>query len=118
MKTCLLKAFAAFFIVIAAAAPAHAEWREAKSEHFMVVGDLPERELRDWTGKLEQYDGMLRYLLDAKETAPVTVYVLGGLVDVQQAWAETATSPDSTMPTRKEPTRSWPSGSTSIGHGT
>lgn len=85
MKTCLLKAFAAFLIVIAAAAPTHAEWREAKSEHFVVVGDMSERELRDWTGKLEQYDGMLRYLLDAKETAPVTVYVLGGLFDVQQA---------------------------------
>jgi tetratricopeptide (TPR) repeat protein len=86
MKTYLLKAFAAVLITFAAAVPAQAEWREAKSEHFVVIGDMPERELRQWSERLEQFHGMLAYLLDAKvETAPVTVFVLDGLGAVQDA---------------------------------
>ena len=67
------------------AAPAQAEWLEAKSPHFTVVGDMSERELRDRTLQLERYDATLRYLLDVKETIPVTVYVLAGMGAVQQA---------------------------------
>jgi tetratricopeptide (TPR) repeat protein len=85
MKTYLLKAFWAVLITLAAAAPAHAEWREAKSENFVVIGDMPESELRQWTERLEQYHGMLAYLLDAKRPSPVTVYVLDGLGAVQRA---------------------------------
>jgi tetratricopeptide (TPR) repeat protein len=66
-------------------APAHAEWLEAKSENFIVIGDLPEPELRKWTERLEQYHGMLAYLLDAKRPQPVTVFVLDGLGAVQRA---------------------------------
>jgi tetratricopeptide (TPR) repeat protein len=85
MKTHLLKAFAAFAVVWGAAAPAHAEWREAKSENFTVVGDMPAADLRQWSERLEQYHGMLAYLLDAKRTVPVTVFVLDGLGAVQRA---------------------------------
>jgi len=83
MKTYLLKAFAAFAIMFAAS-PAQAEWLEAKSENFTVVGDMPERELRQWSERLEQYHGMLAYLLDAKRPVPVTVYVLENLGAVQR----------------------------------
>jgi tetratricopeptide (TPR) repeat protein len=85
MKTYLLKALAAFLVMFAGAAPVHAEWREAKSENFTVVGDMSESELREWSERLEQYHGMLQYLLDAKKTVPVTVYVLDGLGAVQRA---------------------------------
>lgn len=85
MKSYLIKVFAAFFIVSGAVAPAHAEWLEAKSENFNVIGDMPESELRRWSERLEQYHGMLEYLLDAKRTVPVTVYVLDGLGAVQRA---------------------------------
>jgi len=85
MKINLLKAFAACSMLFAAAAPAHAEWREAKSENFIVVGDMPEAELRRWSEQLEQYHGMLAYVLDAKRTVPVTLFVLDGLDDVQAA---------------------------------
>ena len=84
MKTYLLKAFAAVLITLAAAVPVQAEWLEAKSENFTVIGDLPERDLRQWSERLEQYHGMLAYLLDAKRPVPVTVYVLDSLGDVQK----------------------------------
>lgn len=67
------------------AVPAHAEWREATSPHFTVVGDMSESDLRERTLQLERYDATLRYLLGAKETVRVTVYVLDGLGAVQQA---------------------------------
>lgn len=84
MKHYLLKAFAAFAVMFAAV-PAQAEWREAKSENFTVIGDMPEAELRRRTEQLEQYHGMLRYLLDAKRTIPVTIYLVSGIDAVQDA---------------------------------
>jgi tetratricopeptide (TPR) repeat protein len=109
MKSILLKAFAAFAIIFAGCAPAHAEWREAKSENFTVIGDMPESELRQWSVRLEQYHGMLEYLLDAKRTVPVTVYVLDGLGAVQRAggsrniagfYSATAQSANAVVPER------------------
>ena len=109
MKHHLLKAFAAFSMLIAAAAPAQAEWREAKSENFTVIGDMPEAELRQWSARLEQYHGMLQYLLDAKQTVPVTLYVLDGLGAVQRAggsrsiagfYSATAQSANAVVPER------------------
>ena len=45
MKTYLIKGFAAFVVMFAVAGPAQAEWREAKSENFTVIGDMPEGDL-------------------------------------------------------------------------
>lgn len=42
------------------AGPAHAEWRRAESEHFIVYSDGSERSLRDYTAKLERFDALLR----------------------------------------------------------
>ena len=85
MKRYFCKALAAAALLLTAASPAQAEWLEAKSENFTVIGDMPESDLRRWSERLEQYHGMLAYLLDAKETVPVTVYVLDGLGAVQRA---------------------------------
>lgn len=85
MKAYCIKAFAAVLAACSFIAPAHAEWREATSPHFTVVGDMAESELRERTLQLERYDATLRYLLGARETVPVTVYVLDGLGAVQQA---------------------------------
>jgi len=109
MKHNLIKAFVAFTLLFAAAAPAHAEWREAKSENFTVIGDMSEADLRKWSERLEQYHGMLAYLLDAKRTVPVTVYVLDGLGAVQRAggsrsiagfYSATAQSANAVVPER------------------
>lgn len=87
MKIKFIKAFAvsAALAVSVGALPAQAEWLEASSENFKVVGDMPEGDLRRWSERLEQYHGMLEYLLAAKRTVPVTVYVLDGLGAVQRA---------------------------------
>lgn len=84
MKINLIKAFTAF-AVSCVAVPAQAEWLEARSENFNVIGDMSESELRSWSERLEQYHGMLAYVLDAQRTVPVTVYVLDGLGAVQRA---------------------------------
>ena len=85
MKFHLLSAAAAAAGTLALATPAHAEWLEAKSAHFTVIGDTSEADLRRRTLELERYDAALRYLLGIKDTQPVTVYVLAGLGAVREA---------------------------------
>lgn len=85
MKRYILGILAAGAAAVSAAAPVQAEWLEAKSPHFTVIGDMSERDLRERTLQLERYDATLRYLLNAKETVPVTVYVLDSLGAVQRA---------------------------------
>ena len=88
MKQRLIKAFAGLAAVVfacSAIAPAQAEWLEARSENFKVIGDMPEAELRRWSVRLEQYHGMLAYLLAAERTVPLTVFVLDDLGAVQRA---------------------------------
>jgi len=70
------------------AIPAHAEWLEARSEHFTVVADMPEAELRSRTLKLERFDSMLRHVLSPDSTIPVTVYYVEGLDAVQDAMGD------------------------------
>lgn len=77
-------AAAASLMALAFSAPAQAEWLEAKSENFIVIGDMSEADLRKRTEQLEQYHGMLAYLLNAKKSAPVTIYLVSGLSDVQE----------------------------------
>lgn len=84
MKKLIVRTFTAA-AMMAAAVPAQAEWIEAKSPHFTVVGDMSESELRERTLQLERYDSMLRHLLGSKQTIPVIVYVLPGLDAVQDA---------------------------------
>ena len=41
--------------ILACAAPASANWRSLKSNHFLVIGDASERDLRDVALRLEQF---------------------------------------------------------------
>ncbi|HEU4652091.1 MAG TPA: DUF1570 domain-containing protein, partial [Croceibacterium sp.] len=70
------------------AIPAHAEWLEARSEHFTVVADMPEAELRSRTLKLERFDSMLRHILSPESTIPVTVYYVENMDAVQEAMGD------------------------------
>ena len=83
MKNVIWAAVAAGALLVWGETPARAEWLEAKSENFIVLGDMPEAELRERTEQLEQYHGMLAYLLNVKKSAPVTVYLVSGLSAVQ-----------------------------------
>lgn len=83
MKATFFKGLMAVFIGLAVATPAQAEWLEAKSAHFTVIGNMSETDLRRRTDRLERYDAMLRFLLRADQTAPVKVYIVSSMGAVQ-----------------------------------
>jgi hypothetical protein len=43
--------------------PARAEWLEAKSAHFTMVGDVSEQLLRRRVDRLERFDAMMRLIV-------------------------------------------------------
>lgn len=60
---------------------AHADWREASSDHFVIYADESERELRNFSEKLERYHSAMKAVFPAKEGNPspsnrVTVYIV------------------------------------------
>jgi hypothetical protein len=54
-----------------ASTPAHAEWWEAKTEHFIVYSESSQKDARDFATKMERLDMSLRSLQNTK-FAPVT----------------------------------------------
>lgn len=74
------------------AAPAHAEWRKATSEHFVVYGDINEGALRSYTQKVERFDRLLRTWFpprDASLIAPrLPIYLAEGRTDMQKIWPD------------------------------
>lgn len=69
---------------LAFAAPAHAEWHEAKSRHFTVFADLPENDLRERTVKLEKFDAVLRGLFKVETDDQATIYYVPSMDDVSR----------------------------------
>jgi Flp pilus assembly protein TadD len=56
----LYKFLCAALFAFAIAAPAHAEWQEARSNHFIVYADEPSDELRAYVDRLERFDKAVR----------------------------------------------------------
>lgn len=88
MEGAVLTACAAMF-----ATPAQAEWREARARHFVLYGNISESEIRAMAVRLEQFDGVLRYLYGkpddpAQASNPVTVYVLPNVSAVQRLYGK------------------------------
>ena len=50
--------------------PAAAEWREAKTRHFVVYSELPADELKEYITHLEQFDGVMRELQGLADPNP------------------------------------------------
>ena len=70
------------------AAPAHAQWWEAKTDHFIVYSQSSASEAKEFAEKLERFDMSLRSLQNIKST-PVTsdshrlsVYRFGDMGDI------------------------------------
>lgn len=68
-------------LVVAALLPttAHAEWREARSRHFIVYSEADEPTLRAYLAKLEKFDFMLRTVTGTKAPAnpnKLTIFLL------------------------------------------
>lgn len=92
--------FKGLFGVIAAlclAAPAHAEWREASSNHFVIYSDQSEKQLRDFAEMLESYHSAMEFILSIK-TGPispsnrVTIYVLDSGRAVRKLYGDTSSN--------------------------
>jgi tetratricopeptide (TPR) repeat protein len=82
-KRLLLKATLAFSASFMGTA-VHAEWLEATTKHFVVVGDTTEGELRKRALRLEQFDAAMRFLLGGEEGVRVHLYLLNTMSDVQR----------------------------------
>ena len=64
--------------------PAHAEWLQAKSDHFIVYGDMPEAQLRRKIERLERFHGALRTLFKVDREDVGTLYIVGSLGELQE----------------------------------
>src|SRR5687767_6086406 len=83
----MLKRILALLALTFLASGAEASWREARSKHFVVYGDVGERQLRDFTAKLEKYDSVLRLLWsvpDGSDAIPLTVLLVPDVETVQK----------------------------------
>jgi tetratricopeptide (TPR) repeat protein len=83
MSSGRLLAAAALALVMGAAAPARAEWLEARSRHFTMVGDVSEQFLRRRIARLERFDAALRKLFPAIAEANLPVMVVDSGTDVR-----------------------------------
>lgn len=66
------------------AGTAHAEWQEATTKHFVVLGNTSESELRKRALRLEQFDAAMRYLVGGEEGVRVHLYLLDSMTDLQR----------------------------------
>lgn len=60
MSSAVQRLLLALALIALTPATALAEWRRAESQHFVVYSDGSERSLRDYTAKLERFDGLMR----------------------------------------------------------
>jgi tetratricopeptide (TPR) repeat protein len=69
---------------------AKAEWHEANSENFRVIAEQGEKDVREFTERLERYHSAMVFILDRKITTPpspsnrVTIYVVRSSGQVQK----------------------------------
>jgi tetratricopeptide (TPR) repeat protein len=82
---------AAALISVALSGQAQAEWLEARSRHFTVVGDISEQSLRRQVDRLERFDATMRLILPRSTEFNLPVMV----VPTDAVVRELARSPDS-----------------------
>ncbi len=80
-RFCVSTAVAA---AISGSAAAHAEWLEAKSQHFTLVGDLPEATMRRRVMRLERFDSVLRAILPKAAESNLPVMIVPTAEDVRR----------------------------------
>lgn len=74
-------------LIVAAAAPARAEWRKAETEHFIVYGDTSERDIRAFAQRIERFDAFLRayYPIETDYQSPkLEIYLAEGRRDMNR----------------------------------
>ncbi len=83
--------FGATALALASTAPAYAEWYQATSKHFVIYGDMPEAEMKDYAAKLEKFDAAARLIRSMKDPTVgdgnrVQVFVVGSMLDVNRLY--------------------------------
>lgn len=78
-----------------ASVPAHAEWHEAKSDHFRIYADAPEAWVRRYADRLERFDATMRIVRNVPSQPsdlanPVTVYVVPDVDAIQALYSRKA----------------------------
>ncbi len=84
--------FAAIALLCALAlspSPAHAEWYEASSDHFVIYADDKESDIRRYAENLERYHSAMEYLTGKKFEKPspsnrVVIFVVGSQRELQK----------------------------------
>lgn len=77
----LLRLFCILAAMVALSGPARAEWREAKSRHFIIYSDGTLEELREFATKVETFDRAVRFIRKMEDPplgdhGRLTIYVL------------------------------------------
>ena len=70
-------------IAFALGAPAHAEWWEASTDHFVIYADDSEKDVRDFAEDLERYHSAMEVASGRESGTPspsnrVVIFVAGG----------------------------------------
>lgn len=81
----MLAASLSLFIAL----PAKADWLRAETAHFIVYGDVPERELRAYAERAERFDGLLRAYYPIRvdhEIPKLEIFLANGRRDMERAW--------------------------------
>jgi tetratricopeptide (TPR) repeat protein len=89
----LLNFLGATALALAAAAPTSAAWHQATSKHFVIYGDMPESELRDYATKLEKFDAAARLIRSMKDPTVgdgnrVQVLVVSSMLEVNRLYGQ------------------------------
>lgn len=84
-----MKLLIAIALAVGIATPAHAEWRVAESDHFVIYADDSEKTVRRFSEMLERYHSALEATTGRRLGVPspsnrVTIYAVGSARDVQK----------------------------------
>lgn len=76
-------------LALAVSAPAPAAWQQASSKHFVIYGDMPAEEMKDYAEKLEKFDAAARLVRKQNDPAVgdgnrVQVLVVPTMLDVNR----------------------------------
>jgi tetratricopeptide (TPR) repeat protein len=82
-----LRVAVAALAALSGATGASAAWMEARSAHFIVIGNGKPGDIQDMAIELEQFDSVIRHFhgmqdTDASQANPLTVYVVSNTSDV------------------------------------
>lgn len=75
--------------MLCATSAAKAEWHEASSDHFLVIADQNEKDVREFTERLERFHSAVLSVLGREDVTPspsnrVTIYVVRSAGQVQK----------------------------------